>query len=249
MKEITGKDLITFSKFKITSAETDMGARIRLGSMVNLLIQSATQSADNLGFGFKKLRNSNLFWVLSRLTIEIFQTLKWNDMIEIETWPKDIKGILYLRDFIVRGENRKVIAKATTGWLAIDLKTKKPKRTEGKHMEIYVSLKDKQAIKEPPEKIQDADGGDTFKVNSTYFDIDLNGHVTSTRYIDWMMDTFPIDFHINNYPKKLSVNYIKETLPGNKIIIRSKQIKEKEYYFEGVGADNSKISFRGRIEF
>lgn len=249
MKEITEKNLITISKYKITSAETDMEARISLGSLVNLLIQSATLSADNLGFGFDNLRKHNLFWVFSRLTIEIFQPAKWNDEIIIETWPKDIIGLLYTRDFMLKDIKNNTIAKATTAWLPIDLETKRPKRKDSFDSDFFTYLMDKYAIKEPPEKLFEVKGGDPFEVRSTFFDIDLNKHVTSTRYVDWMMDTFSTDFHQNNYPKRLSINYLKETMPGEKIRFYRSMNENKEYYFEGLNLNNSKTSFRGRIDF
>ena len=96
MNELTESNLTTLSHFKITSADTDMHARIRLGSLVNLLIQSAIDSADKLGFGYGGIRHQNLFWVLSRLTLEIYRPLKWYESVEVETWPKDVERILYL---------------------------------------------------------------------------------------------------------------------------------------------------------
>lgn len=249
MKKFTEKNLILTSKFKITSAETDMEGRISLGSLVNLLIQSATQSADNLGFGFDSLKKHHLFWVFSRLTIEIFQPAKWNDEIIIETWPKDIIGLLYTRDFMLRDEQNNIIAKATTAWLPIDLETKRPKRKDSFDSDFFTYLKEKHAIKEPPEKLPVLKDGDSFEVNSTYFDIDFNKHVTSTRYIDWMMDTFSTDFHKDNYPKGLSINYLKEIMPGEKIRFLRTKNKSGEYSFEGINLNNSKTSFRGKINF
>ncbi|MEN8154379.1 MAG: acyl-ACP thioesterase domain-containing protein [Acidobacteriota bacterium] len=249
MKNIVEKDLVLISKFKVSSAETDMEARLSLGALVNLLIQSATRSAYNLGFGFDNLRKHNLFWVFNRLTMEIFKPVKWNEKITIETWPKDIVGLLYTRDFIVRDEKDNIIVKATTAWLPIDLETKRPKRKESFESDFFTYLKDKNAIEEPPEKLPETKDGDLFEVRSTFFDIDFNKHVTSTRYVDWMMDTFPIDFHRDNYPKGLSINYLKETMPGEKIRIVRNMNKGKEYCFEGLNLNNSKRAFRGRISF
>ena len=82
-----------------------MFARIRAGAMVNLLIQSAINSAESLGFGFAELREQKLFWVLSRLTVEIYHPLKWNEEAEVETWPKSVEGLLYTRDYIVRDKD------------------------------------------------------------------------------------------------------------------------------------------------
>ena len=249
MKKIIEKDLILISDYKITSAETDMEGRLSLGSMVNLLIQSATLSADSLGFGFDNLRKHNLFWVFSRLTLELFQPVKWNDEVSIETWPKDIIGLLYTRDFLLRDEKKNIIAKATTAWLPIDIETKRPKRKESFESDFFTYLKDKHAVEEPPEKLPLLKDGDPFEVSSTYFDTDFNKHVTSTRYIDWMMDSFSTDFHRDNYPKGLSINYLKETMPGEKIRFYRNMNKNKEYCFEGTNLNNNKKAFRGKIKF
>ena len=249
MKKISEEDLITILKSKITSAETDMESRLRPGALINLLIQAASHSADSLGFGYEGLKKHNLFWVFSRLTINIVRPLNWNEVVEVETWPKDIVGLLYTRDFIIRDGEGKVVARAASAWLPIDLETKRPKRKESFDSKFFTFLKDKYALKDPPEKLSDNHEGENFKVNSTYFDIDLNKHVTSTRYVDWMMDTFPIDFLRRNYPKALSVNYIKETMPEMKLDITRAQNGPGEYIFEGVHSETGKTSFRGKIIF
>jgi acyl-ACP thioesterase len=73
--------------------------------------------------------------------------------------------------------------------------------------------------------------------------------VTSTRYIDWMMDCFPASYHENHYPEKLSINYAKEILPGKKIrLLRTKNGRE-EYDFEGKDVGENVSHFKGRIGF
>ena len=242
------KDLTFINAFKITSAETDMYGNIRLSALSNLLIQSSINSANNLGFGFGNIREQNLFWVFSRLSIEIYHPIKWHDELIVETWPKNLDRILYLRDFIVRNKNGTVLANATSGWLAIDIEKKRPKLIDGLDANVFYSLKDKHAIEEPPLKLNTINGGETFTNKSVYSDIDLNKHVTATRYIDWMMDTFSLDFHKNNFPKKFSVNYLKETMLNETIIITKNQ-KDNICDFEGKNSSNNLPSFRARIDF
>jgi medium-chain acyl-[acyl-carrier-protein] hydrolase len=248
MEQLANETLILRTKNTITSADTDMEARIRIGALVNLLIQSAISSAENLGFGFKGLQQQKLFWVLSRLTVELYKPLLWGNHVEVETWPKDVDGLLYLRDFQVFDKKENIIAKATSGWLAIDLVTKRPKLIDGLQGEMFVQLKDRNALHELPVKLNGVADGDIFEIKSTYCDIDLNKHVTSTRYIDWMIDTLPIDFLRTHYPTKFSVNYMKETMPGETIrIIRNQE--GNKYYFEGFNVGKNTTAFRGYIEF
>ena len=153
MKDLSENDLTLYSSFRITSADTDMYLRLRLGGIVNLLIQSAINSAESLGFGFKGLRKQQLYWVLSRMTVEIYHPLVWNQEVDVETWPKTIEGLLYMRDFIVRDNSQNIIARATSGWLAIDAETKRPKLLDEIEVEMFMFLKDKHALNELPEKL------------------------------------------------------------------------------------------------
>jgi len=249
MQELTESNLTLYSDFKITSADTDMFTRIRAGAMVNLLIQSAINSAESLGFGFDGLKEQKLFWVLSRMTIEIYHPLTWNQETEVETWPKSIEGLHYLRDYIVRDKKQNIIARGTSGWLAIDIENKRPKVIEGIYAEMFVHLREKHGINESPEKLPATSEGDSFTTHSGYFDFDLNRHVTSTRYIDWMMDTFTADFHHKHYPKKISINFMKETMPGDSINIIRSQTKDSQYCFEGTNMLYKTVAFRGKIDF
>lgn len=243
------KMLTTFLPFHVTSADADMNSRLRLGSLVNLLIQGAISSADTLGFGLQLLRNQNLFWVLSRLSVEIYKPLSWYQSGEVETWPKNIDKILYIRDFLVREQTREVVAKATSGWLAVDAGSKRPKTFDAIHTPVFTRLKDKHALVDQPEKLFAIKDGETFEVNTGFFDIDLNGHVTSTRYIDWMMNTFSVEFHQKNYPSKLSINFLHETKPGETISLVRTAPDGKSFAFEGFNKTSNTFAFRGRIEF
>lgn len=114
---------------------------------------------------------------------------------------------------------------------------------------MFVHLKNKHGLNEPPVKLSTTKDGKTFHVQTSYFDFDLNRHVTSTRYIDWMMDTFDVDFHKNNLSRKLSVNFMKETLPGDSIILTRSSENDTVFSFEGVNQVNKTVAFRGKIDF
>ncbi len=249
MKGLTEEKLTSFSRFRVTSADTDMYARVRLGAIVNYLIQSAIDSADRLGFGYGGIREQNLFWVLSRLTVELDRPLKWYESLEVETWPKNVERILYLRDFILRDEKGGIAGRATSGWLAVDIETRRMKKIDGLHAGFFDHLKDKHAIEVPPEKLFPVEGGETNEIKPVYFDIDLNGHVTTTRYVDWMMDMLSPGFHRNNYPRKLSVNIMKETLPGESILLGYRQCSDKEFLYEGINSNKGTNAFRAYTGF
>ena len=249
-KIIATEDQLTLKKkFTVTSADTDMFGRLKLSVLANYLIQSAISSADKLGFGFNDLKNEKLFWVLHRLTIKIEKQLNIFDELEVETWPKTVEGLLYIRDFIVRDKNKNIVAKATSAWLAIDLIKKRPKIIGGEVIDIFHSLKHKNAIDELPIKLSEMKNGEVNEIQTSFFDLDLNQHVTSTRYIDWIMDTFSVDFHSKNYVKNLSINYLLEVKPNEKIQLYKNTIDKHNFHLEALNLTSGKQTYRSKLGF
>jgi medium-chain acyl-[acyl-carrier-protein] hydrolase len=249
MDEVQEENLISTTIFEVTSAETDMEARLRMGSLVGLLIQSAIKSADKLGFGFQGIQKQQLFWVLSRLSLEIYRPIKWYEKIEVETWPKNVEKILYLRDYVVRDHDKTVVARATSGWLAIDFESHRAKKIDGIHAGMLIRLKDRHGLQVLPTRLDAITEGEEFEFKTSYFDIDLNKHLSAPRYIDRMMDTFPVSFHKTHYPETLSVNFMKETMLGESLRFIRQQTTEKEFVFEAVNAETGANAFRGKIGF
>jgi medium-chain acyl-[acyl-carrier-protein] hydrolase len=243
------ENYILKTQFAITSADTDMNARLRLGALVNLLIQSAVQSADNLGFGFNNLKDHNLIWVLSRLELHITKPLYWNETVVVETWPKSIEKLFYTRDFIITNHQGIEVARATSAWLAIDQKSRRPKLIEGTLAERFNQLKHYHAIEHFPDKLEDIQTLDSVLVTPQFFDFDLNGHVTSTRYIDWIMDSFDYKYHSQHYPSFLSINYLKEVLPSEPINLLKQVLGAHLYQFEGVNLNQNCASYRAKLHF
>ena len=242
-------ELILSMPFTVTSAETDMYGRARLSALINLFIQSSIQSADRLGFGFSDFSPQKLFWVLSRISVKITGPLQWTQTGVVETWPKDIDKLLYIRDFIMRDSRERVHARATSGWLTVDMETKRGKLIELEDPTLFFRLKERHGLMHRPEKLGPVHGETVAEIKVSYFDLDINRHVTTTRYFDWMMDTFGHEFHRDKYPQAVSANFIKEIKPGETIRIVRNQTGANSYCFEGFNLCREITAFRGAITF
>jgi acyl-ACP thioesterase len=241
-------ELILRTESLVTSADADMEGRMKPGALVNLLIQSAIQSAEHLGFGFEMLKEQNLYWVLTRLHLEILRPLRWNEKAITKTWPKGIEGLLYLRDFLVKDGSDEIVARATSGWLAVDRTRKRPGKVVTQEPEKFYLLSTKHAVEALPGKLDGFQDGISRDLLPAYSDFDINRHVTTVRYIDWMMDCFPESFHARNYPVDIRVNFMKEILPGETIVLKY-IIKDNSSHFEGTKKESGLTAYRGFIEF
>jgi len=56
-------------------------------------------------------------------------------------------------------------------------------------------------------------------VQASYSAIDVLGHVTSTRYVEWINDCFSLDDYRSRSLDWLQVNYVNEIKPGERLAI------------------------------
>ena len=81
---------------------------------------------------------------------------------------------------------------------------------------FIVKPEDKEYLEVPidrPAKIQ-LDEPSLFRIDNTYFsDVDFNGHINSMRYVDHVLDIFPLSWHKKNNIKRLDIAFIAEGRP------------------------------------
>jgi len=240
-------NLLSETKFSVRSDQSDMFGRLRLSSLFNFFIQAAIDSSNKFGFGFETLKAKSLTWMLGRISVEIYKQVLWNDNVRVETWPKTVDGLLYIRDFIAYNDNNEIIARGTTGWLAVDFVKKRITKVD--FIDENYRLEDKKALDYMPIKIDETNVDEIFSIKSLYYDIDLNQHVTAIRYIDWMMDTFHEDFHSKNFPTEVHINYLKEIKSGQIIELGKSQISNNKFFFSAKNLTMSNNAFRAIIKF
>lgn len=226
------REIITV-QHSLTTAEADFTGRLRVSALVNLLIQAARQSATRLGVGLEDLQKDHLFWALNRLHLDIDTLPHWPDELVIRTWPRKVQGVSYYRDFEVDDNRGQTTIRGTSVWLAIHQVRKRPVVVKD-----FNRLNHKRAgpeeVPKPPGITQGAINRKMIKPG--YFDFDLNGHVTTTRYIDWSMDQLTLPFHQRHTPVQFTVHFMREILPGDEVSL-AYQSHEGEWLFEGFKGD------------
>lgn len=234
-------------KFKILSHEADIHNCANLYSLSNYMQEAARNHAHKLGWGVQLLKTKQQFWVLSRIIISVDKYPTTGTSIEIETWPKDKDKIFALRDFLVR-QNDEIIARGTSSWALLQLPGRRPASLDD-FGEIMSARKDMHAIEEAPQKLLSIKKPDaTFTHKVVFSELDQNGHVNNGRYINWLLDTFPTDFHRTNRVKNMQLNYLAEVFPDQELHIARQQLGPNSYLLEVTDAQK-KALFRGQLTF
>jgi len=222
--------------FKVHSYDVDLNKMATLESLSRHFQEAAWNHAEQLGAGYQRLQQENRFWVLVRLLVEIMRYPGWGETVTLKTWPRAAKSVFAMRDFEMFDSNCVRMVAGTSGWLVLDTKTRKPLRVD-KLIAGIKTLVDKCALEREPQKLECGEPGDgSRQVTVQYSDIDVNGHVNNARYIGWLMDSYPLDFHRRHILKSLEVNFLGEAVAGETISVLSKEAAPGEFWHSIVTA-------------
>lgn len=207
-------DSFQFEKeFEVLSFQIDPSGKLRWSALADLLQEVAWKHADSRDFG-QKLFDQGFMWVLSRFDIQVNEMPSWGDIIKIETAGRGINKLFALREFRVSNKE-KVLAKAMSAWLLLDIDKKRPQRPEKVlPSELFQPNLDEKILPEKVPAPNHSIVARNFHVN--YSDLDMNNHVNNVSYIRWIED-FCMEI---NFPfRSLLINYQSEALLGENIEI------------------------------
>ncbi len=206
--------------YKIRSYEVDFHGVVRPATLLNFLQDMAGEHAGKLGVSVTDLFRQNRTWVLSRSHLQIIHPVRWNDEIAGRTWPSGREGLFALRDFEILDRKGARLAVATSSWMVIDLKQKKPVRLDDDIMSIPLleerALPDDFKSLPPIEKVENEV---PFRVRIS--DLDINRHVNNVVFVEWALEAVPAEVLWNFQPVEIEVSYRAEAFYEDRIISRS----------------------------
>ncbi|MCC6147712.1 MAG: hypothetical protein IT308_09115 [Anaerolineaceae bacterium] len=202
--------------------ESDFAGRWKPASFFRWMTAAALHHADNLGFGYRKMLDDGMIWVLSRLKIYFYRFPVIDERMLLQTWPKGIqRKLFFMRDFVLTDSVGKQCAIATSAWVLIDPQNHRillPGTLPGSLPENA----GRAALDEIPEKINPPeDLPEKFSLEARYSAIDIVGHVNNGQYIDWISDCFSPEEYRARQIAWMQINYSNEVRPGDRVSVRA----------------------------
>lgn len=221
MSDFATSSGVLSQQFIVQSWHVDFLRRARLDMLCLYFQEAAWNHAEALGFGFTRLANERKMWVLSRLLIRVERLPIWGETIRVETWPSGIKSIFAQRDFEMFDAAGHRLLAGVSSWLVLDSDTRKLQRID-KLLATFPAVARPRALERDPDKLETnelAKEPTIFPVS--YSDLDVNGHVNNARYIGWLLDSYPMDFHRSHAVKELEISFVSEACVGEQVMVRS----------------------------
>ena len=228
----------------------DFTGKLTMGVLGNHLLNCAGFHASDRGFGMATLNENHYTWVLSRLAIEMNEYPKQYEPFTIETWVENVYRLFTDRNFAILGKDGKPLGYARSIWAMISMEDRQPAdllTLHGGNISDYIeTTKECPIAKAGRVKVTEKEAVEEYMAK--YSDIDVNGHVNSIKYIEHILDLFPLDFYKEHAIRRFEIAYVAESYFGNKLSFFLQQKSENEYDVE-VKKNNSDVVVRSKLIF
>jgi len=214
--------------FKIRAYEAGINGRVSIQAITNFLLESASNHAAHMDVSVKQLFELNLTWVLSRFHVRMKAYPYWPEIIRVETWPAVKDSFYAIRDFRLLDAKGKEIGVASSSWMMIDFKKRKPVALP----EFVDDLENKEAGRTLDDSFERLPVVKSPENEKQFFvrlgDLDVNRHVYSVHYVSWCLETAPPEIWKDYLLTDIEINFRAESVYGDRIISQNQIHKTDE---------------------
>lgn len=212
---------------EVKYSEMDHNLTLKPFSLLNFLQDIASESAENLGFGYSFMSKNNLAWFLIKYRMEFNEYPIGIYDLTLTTRPRGYNKLFAYRDFEILQDER-LLGRIFSMWSIVDInvRTTIPIASviqNNENMQQYQKQEsDLSFSKIKP--IQHISLEKEFEVR--FNDLDVNGHANNGNYIIWAFEPLSFEYKTNKKIKTLDMMFKKEAKFGEKIVTQIEFLDE-----------------------
>jgi acyl-ACP thioesterase len=165
-----------------------------------------------LGLSWEQLAEKGLCWAVVRHRVQITRLPCRGETVIAETWPMPTTRTAYPRALVIRDKDGNELLRLISLWVLMDLNTRAMILPGKSGVEVTGTLRGTELS--TPRAIATRTMEQSMERTVLLSDVDRNGHMNNTRYLDWVMDLLPSAFQEGHSLRELTVCYMTESREG-----------------------------------
>lgn len=225
-------------QYAIYGTMTDCCGNLKLSSLLYFAQDTAEAHCKELALDWDTMVQKQMFWAVIRHRVQITRLPREGEKIRVQTWPMPTTRVAFPRSTVAYDERGRELFRAMSIWVLMDTNTRGmilpaksgimvPGVTFGNELPAPRSLAP-----------QGLSSRDTRQVR--FLDLDRNGHMNNTRYLDWVADLLPSKFYGIHQPREVVICYNAEALEGQEIAMQWELNENGELTVDGHKAEEKK---------
>ena len=194
--------------YVLEATDVNSADRLKNSRLLAIMQEIAGEHSALLGADRSALEDRKLFWAVIRHRVQITRLPKSGETIRVCTWPMPTTRTAYPRATVAYDAEGRELFRGISLWILMDMETR-AMVLPGKSGVAVVGSMQGNELTLPgsllPQKLPNREDRAV-----RFSDLDLNGHMNNCRYMEWVDDLLPAEFHRTHSPKELLVCYLSE---------------------------------------
>ncbi len=203
--------------FSITGLHVDRFGRLKLSALLYFAQSVAEKHCAELSVDWNTLDRQGLFWAIVRNKVQILRLPQIGETITVKTWPMPTTRSAFPRATAGYDANGEEIFRCISLWILMDKNTRAMVLPGKSNVVVEGMLTGSELA--PPSSLSPKHLSLETRRRVGYTELDRNGHMNNTKYMDWVNDLLSSDFHQTHTPKEITLCYLNEAKEGQEITL------------------------------
>ncbi len=229
-------------KSSINVYNVDMNRKARPAGLLRKMQECGSRQMADQKPSYDELLDKGQALMLSRLDMVIPQEVALDEEIEVFTWPCPSVRATFLRNYLVR-KNGETAAMISSQWTLVNSETRKIMKVDevdfsNYTMDEYVDVMPGSKFKISREDVENMAASEPVGVKTVRLsDVDYNGHMNNTNYVDMLCDYIPELAAGTHRVTVMRIHFSKEAPLGETIEIKRLRTADDKYLFRTFRSD------------
>ena len=199
-------------QMQVPNVAVDCFGRMKTSWLLACVQEVAGEHSTALGVSNGEYNGRRLFWAVTRHRVEINRLPGAKEVVTLKTWPCPTTRVAYPRATVAYDEGGSELFRCMSLWVLMDISSRAMILPGKSGVEVEgVTLGGEPEV---PGSLAPAAGEYRQQRQVRFTDLDVNGHMNNTQYLNWVEDLLPGDYHKEHPATGFTVCYLSEALEG-----------------------------------
>lgn len=203
--------------FTVTPAHVDCFGRAKPSSLLYFAQEAAGGHCQELAVDWNTLAKQGLFWAVLRYRVQITRLPVTGEKITLETWPMPTTRSAFPRSTVAFDSKGRELFRIIGLWVLMDMHSRTMLLPGKSGLELPGTLRGGELA--TPGSVIPVPLENTALRKVGYTELDRNGHMNNTCYMNWIDDLLPAAFHKEHPVTEFTLCYLSEAREGEQLQI------------------------------
>ena len=204
--------------FTLSAMQVDCHRRAKPSVLLYMAQEAACGHCNELALGWDVLQEKQLFWAIIRHKMQITRLPVEGETITVETWPMPTTRSAFPRATVAYDETGNEVFRSVALWVLMNTQSRAMVLPGKSGIALEGTVTGNELAL--PSSILPKTLENTVTRTVRYSELDRNGHMNNTRYLDWVDDLLSAEFHEAHPVREFTVCYLSEALENQSVDLR-----------------------------